>query len=496
MKMTHVIALFLICFVYVGVVAGADKRPNILLIVTDDQAPHTLKAYGNKVCETPHLDRLAGSGLVFDGAYHMGSWSGAVCTPSRHMIMTGRTVWHLPKGRRGRGGGKHAPANLAHFSMAAVFNRAGYDTFRTCKRGNSYEAANKLFTTRKDATKRGGTAASGSAWHGDQAVAFLKGRAEAKDRKPFLMYFGFSHPHDVRDGLPVLLEKYGAYNAKKPPTKVNPKAPPLQINYLPAHPFHHGHPGLRDEVRVSGVFRSRSEATIRNEQGRDYACIENIDRQIGRVLKVLRETGELDNTYIFFTADHGMSVGRHGLTGKQNLYQHTWRVPMIVSGPGIKGGRRAEGNVYLLDLLPTMCEMAGIKIPKTVEGKSFLPVLTGEKKVVREVLYGVYCGGTKPGMRSLKKGKWKLIKYDVMDGKVRETQLFNLEENPDELLKEHHAAEVVRLTGHKPKAHQVNLADDPKYAAKRRELEALLLSEMKRLDDPYRLWDQPMKKGG
>ena len=87
-----------------------------------------------------------------------------------------------------------------------------------------------------------------------------------------------------------------------------------------------------------------------------------------------------------------------------------------------------------------------------------------------------------------------MIKYDVLDGKVRETQLFNLDDNPNELIEQHHADAVIKLTGNRPAAHQVNLADDPKFAAKRKELEALLLAEQKRLDDPYRLWDQPAKE--
>ena len=110
---------------------------------------------------------------------------------------------------------------------------------------------------------------------------------------------------------------------------------------------------------------------------------------------------------------------------------------------------------------------------------------------MRDVLYGAYCGGTKPGIRSVRKGDWKLIKYDVLDGKVRETQLFNLKQNPDEFLQQHHDADVVALTGKRPAKHMVNLAEDPKHAAKLAELEALLRSEMARLDDPYQLWNHP-----
>ncbi|MDB4353504.1 sulfatase, partial [bacterium] len=122
---------------------------------------------------------------------------------------------------------------------------------------------------------------------------------------------------------------------------------------------------------------------------------------------------------------------------------------------------------------------------------SFGAVLDGERDTIRDVLYGVYCGGTKPGMRCVKKGDWKLIKYDVMDGAVQETQLFNLQENPHEFLEQHHKPAVNSLTGEIPEMHQRNLANDPRYSAKQKELEALLLSEQRRLDDPYRLWDQP-----
>jgi arylsulfatase A-like enzyme len=470
--------------------ALAAEKPNFLFILTDDQSPHTLGAYGNTVCQTPNIDRLAQEGMLFHDAHHMGSWIGAVCRPSRTMIMTGRSVWRIP-GAQGRGGESRAEvAEIANKSLPAVFNAAGYDTFRTCKRGNTFKPANALFDVLHEADKRGGNEESGSAWHGNHAMDFLARREATHDTDPFLMFLGFSHPHDPRNGTPELLRKYGAVNAQEPPTRVNPQSPTLQVNYLPQHPFHHGHPGLRDEVKVPGVMTARTEAAIRNELGREFACIENIDQQVGRVLDKLQAMGELDNTYVVFTADHGIAVGRHGLAGKQNLYEHTWRVPLLVRGPGIKAGSQASGYVYLQDVLPTFCDLAGIDPPEGVEGLSFRSVLEGKSQRVRDVLYGVYCGGTKPGMRSVKSEGWKLIKYDVMDGEVRETQLFDLRQNPHELLKEHHAAEVVVLTGNMPQPHQVNLADNPAHAAKRKELEALLLAEQVRWGDPYRLWDQ------
>jgi choline-sulfatase len=476
-----------------------DARPNILFIIVDDQSPYDLKIYNpQSTLETPNIDRLAADGMVFDGAYHMGAWTGGVCTPSRHMVMSGRTVWHIPN-KPGRMNNPHitnpklVPPDLAQYTMPAVFNRAGYDTMRTCKRGNSYEAANELFTVRHDATKRGGTDETGSAWHADRVLEYLADRKAAQDTNPFLIYFGFSHPHDVRDGKPELLSKYGAVNHtdKNQLPPADPKQPRLPGNYLPTHPFDNTHMTVRDEVNVSGVWNKRDERTIRNELGREFACSENIDIQIGRVFEKLEAMGELDNTYIFYTADHGMAIGRHGLQGKQNLYDHTWRVPFIVKGPGIQPHSRVKGNIYLLDVLATLCDLAGITPPKTSEGISLKPVLQGKQETVRDVLFGVYCGGAKPGMRCVKKGDWKLLKYDSPRDGVRNTQLFNLADNPDEFLEEHRDPKVAELTGAILSADQRDLAEDPRYRGKLAEMEALLLAEMRRLDDPYRLWNQP-----
>lgn len=479
--------------------AEETKRPNVLFIIVDDQSPFDLKIYNERsTLDTPNIDWLAKNGATFDEAYQMGAWVGAVCTCSRHMVMSGRTLWHIPDKRQPSKNNpntkdpKLVPPELANNTLAAVFNRAGYDTMRTCKNGNSYEAANKQFTVRRDATKRGGTAETGSAWHADQVLDFLNQRERTKDEDPFFIYFGFSHPHDTRDGTPELLEKYGAVNHTDKNTlpELEGKEPKLPINYLPKHPFHHGQPGLRDEVAVKGVWTKRDEATIRNEIGRQYACSENIDIQIGRVLEKLKATGELENTYIVYTSDHGMAIGRHGLQGKQNLYQHTWRVPYIVTGPKIESGIRVKGNIYLLDSLATLCGLTNVTPPETNEGKSAAPVLFGETETVRDVMYGCYCGGTQPGMRCVKKGDWKLVKFDVLDGEVQETQLFNLAENPHEFLQQHRSKQVVSYTGVKPTKDQTNLADDPRFAEKRQEMETLLLSEMKRLHDPHKLWDQ------
>jgi len=449
------------------VTTHAAKRPNILFILADDQSQEDLKIY-NPLSElsTPTLDKLAQEGMVFDGAYHMGSWSGAVCAPSRTMIMTGRSVWHIPgSGNPNNDNANMVPVDIADNTMAAIFNRAGYATMRTCKMYNSYTAANNQFTVNVESISRDGNDSTGSAWHTEQVLNYLDDREASEDDAPFLIYFGFSHPHDPRNGKEGLLEKYGAVNHTDENSlpELNDEQPTLAYSYLPEHPFFHGHYNLRDEERVEGVWKNRDEATIRNEMGREFACSENIDDQVSRVLDRLEEMGELENTYVFYTSDHGIAIGKHGLQGKQNLYDHTWKVPFIVKGPGVQTGR-AEGNIYLYDVLGTMCDLAGITMPESVESVSFRSVLEGQD--------------------------WKLIKYDVDNGDVRETQLFNVADNPDEILSQHHSPEVIALTGNTPSIDQVNLATDMRYADTLAMLETLLLDAMASNDDPYRLWNQ------
>ncbi|MFI3268541.1 MAG: sulfatase-like hydrolase/transferase [Rikenellaceae bacterium] len=480
--------------------AGDAKRPNILFVIADDQDAATLGVYGDKEVDTPVLDKLASEGVTLTNAYQMGSYIGGVSVASRTMIMTGRNVWEAQKLQQNQNKYEQLSGNAAivdpsapeYNSLPALFYRAGYETFRTCKMGNSYNAANVLFEQRYDKTCRQGDDENGSTWHADNAIKYFNDRSELEmeERKPFLMYLGFSHPHDPRNGRPELLEKYGAKNVEVP-TEINEKTPALPISYLPEKTFHDGHPDLRDEVAVFGVMERRDEITVRNEIGKEYACIENIDTQLGRVLEALEATGELDNTYIIYTSDHGIAVGKHAYMGKQNLFNHTYKVPFIVKGPGVLKNKLREGNTYLMDVLPFLCDLADIDVPDVVEGKSFKSVIEGDSDVIRDVMYGVYCGGTKPGIRTVVKGDWKLIKYDVLDGTVRETLLFNTKDNPNELMEEHHKEDVIAMTGNKPKAKQVNLASDPKYADKLAEMEALLLEQMIEQRDPYRLWNQP-----
>ena len=156
-----------------------------------------------------------------------------------------------------------------------------------------------------------------------------------------------------------------------------------------------------------------------------YAVISHLDQQIGRILAALEETGQRDNTIIIFSSDHGLGVGSHGIRGKQNMYEHTINVPLILSGPGIPADKRAQAQVCLRDLYPTVCELCGIEIPATVTGKSFAPVLRGQRDAIHPFVVGYF----RDQQRMIRSDRWKLIVYPHLGRR----QLFDLQNDPHEL---------------------------------------------------------------
>jgi len=462
-----------------GLPVFVPEPPNFLFIIADDMDTYTINAYRNSEpvendernqaypINTPNLDRLAAEGMLFHQARIMGSWTGAVCTGTRTTIMTGRNTWAAEIDHGGAGSGADTLPGIFNQGLRSGLNALPHATYRTCKNGNSYNTANNEFTVRNDATRRGNTT-------------------------PFMMYLGFSHPHDERNAQPELATFYNSINTTTPGSVIlNQGAPPLPLNHLPVneangiptnypfHPFDHGHLNVRDEINAPGILDYRNEAVVRNEIGRNFACVDWIDQQLGRVFAKLEDpNGDgntsdsvLDNTYIIFTSDHGIAIGRHGLQGKQNLYEHSWRVPYIVRGPGIAAGSETDALVYLHDTFPTLCDLAGIALPNTIDeddGRSFRAVLEGDSETAREELYGLYAGGSQPGMRAITDGRFKLIKYDVDGNTTQVTQMFDLESNPFELLPAHG---------------QPNIADVAAYAAIRQNLEETLMEQRLLNDD-------------
>jgi arylsulfatase A-like enzyme len=417
---------------WVGGAARAETRPNIVLILSDDQRWDTVAALGNPEIRTPNLDRLVERGFRFDNAFCMGSMIGAVCLPSRTMLITGRSLWRIPSNPRA----KVTPEGV--HTLPKLLGDAGYATFHSGKAGNACTFANAEFATNIETNGR--TATSGTE-HADNAIAFLK-RHDGK--APFFMYLAPQVPHDPRLAPPEYVAMY------------DPKALSLSKNFMPRHPFDNGELMIRDEVLAP---HPRTPGEMRRHLADYYSTISHWDHDIGRVLEALDARGFSENTVIIFSSDQGLAVGgRHGLMGKQNLYEHV-KPPMIFAGPAIPNGR-SGALVYLFDLYPTICDLAGVKTPEEAEGKSLLPVIRGEKKKVRDWLFGAY-GACQ---RMVRDERWKLLKYNASG--VKNVQLFDLENDPNEL---------------------DNLADDARSSSERERLEHLMAEARRHFGDPVDL---------
>jgi arylsulfatase A-like enzyme len=411
-----------------GMASAAEKQPNILFILTDDQRWDTIHALGNSEIQTPVLDGLVQRGFHFNNAYCQGSMTGAVCLPSRTMILTGRSLWHLPANLRA----VEPPPNVP--LLPTLVNAAGYTSFHSGKPGNACRYANAQFHTNIEAEKNRNSATE----HADNVLKFVRGH---DGRTPFFAFLAPPVPHDPRWAAARFTKLYD-------PAKIT-----LSKNFMPRHPFDNGELHVRDE-ELAGFPRTPEE--MRQHLADYYASVSELDFEIGRILSAIAERGWTENTVIIFSSDQGLAVGgRHGLMGKQNLYEHV-RPPLILAGPGIPHGQ-SDALVYLYDLFPTICELAGAPIPEVAEGQSLLKIVHGQSSSLRPWLFGAY----RDCQRMIRDDRWKLIAYHAAG--TRNTQLFDLASDPDELH---------------------NLAADPQHAAERTRLEALLRQARREFNDP------------
>ncbi len=441
----------LFCSVSLVAFSHAASRPNLVFLFADDMRADTIAALGNSHIQTPNLDRLVARGTSFTRAYIMGGLQGAVCVPSRAMMLSGRTLFRISDQLK----------DVTTWPM--VFRAGGYETFGCGKWHNgaaSYAASfpngksvflggmsDQFRVPIRDVTADGKltpprtNAVHASEIFAGEAIDFL--RAQKGAAKPFVLYVAFTAPHDPRDAPKE-------FHARYDPAKL-----PLPKNFLPKHPFNNGEMTVRDEQLLSWP---RTEAAVRKETADYYAIITHLDAQIGRVLEALRETGRGEETIVVFAADNGLAVGSHGLLGKQNLYEHSMRVPLIIGGPGLPAGRRADAMCYLFDLFPTLCELAGLETPKSVEGRSLVPVLKKEQPRHRDAIFTAY----RNIQRSVNDGRFKLIRYPH----INRSQLFDLQNDADELR---------------------DLSEDAPLKVKREELMARLVALQKEFGDKQSL---------
>lgn len=445
---------------------AATQRPNFLFLIADDLTYNGIRAMGNAEVETPHLDALMARGCTFTHCFHQGSWTGAVCVASRSMLNSGLTAFHawksieeVPLWGQTMGDAGYSTSIVGKWHLSRTALERSFRDRKTVFMGGMFESG-------PDAYNRPAAGNTWTPWDTSRKGQWLDARmwrkaAEspiehsaqvwadtASDRllerkgtdEPFFLYVGFTSPHDPRQAPKEIVDRYPANKIAIPP------------NYLPEHPFDQGDAKVRDELLAPFP---RTRAAVQLHRSEYYAHITYLDRQIGRILAALEESGKLENTYVIFTADHGLAVGQHGLMGKQNLYDHSTRMPLIVAGPGIDQGRRVDEMVYQHSVYPTVCELAGIAVPKTVEFPALTGWLRGPGGSKTESVFCWY----RDFQRSVRTEEHKLIAYPQA-GKV---QIFDLKNDPWE------TRDVGEQTG---------------YAAVRRNLMALLKKHQKEMDDP------------
>lgn len=426
-------------------VCGASAAsPNVLFFFCDDQRADTIAALGNAHIKTPNLDRLVRRGVAFNRAYMMGGLQGATCVPSRAMLLSGRSLFRIDE------------RLMEHETWPAAFGRAGYTTFLSGKWHNGAPSIAKSFQRARSMLVAGMadpmnadlshlekgeiTPPRRSPQHicsvfADEAIALIR---EKSDR-PFFCYIPFDGPHDPHIVPPDF------------PIHYDPASIPLPPNFQPQHAWDNGHMVNRDETLLPWP---RTPQAIRTMLAEYYRYITYLDAQMGRVLDALEASPHAKNTYIVFAADSGVGRGSHGLIGKQNLYEHSMRVPLIVAGPGLPANRTTDAMVYLFDVLPTLGALCGVKGPATSEGIDFSPTLRDPARPVRDTMLFAF----RHVQRGLRDERWKLIRYPEID----RTQLFDLQGDPHEI---------------------ANLATRPEHAARVKAMTATLLTEMQRWGD-------------
>lgn len=431
-------SFFVIPFlIFVQVCFGErPAKPNILFIFSDDQSFETLGKLGLTEGKTPNLDRLSEQGARFDRAYNMGSWSGAVCVASRHMLNTGTFLWRAHKtyktAEKERKEGRYWPVRM---------KAAGYKTYFTGKwhlnakvaqcfdvvknpRGGMPKTVTSAYQRPKSKDdklwkpndpKHGGFWEGGKHWSevtADDAISFIN---EAKKHtEPFFAYIAFNAPHDPRQSPKEYLDRYPLKNIHTPE------------NFLPSYPYNQEMqcpPSLRDENLAPFP---RTEYAVRVHRKEYFAITHHMDDQIGRILAALDASGQRDNTYIIFTSDHGLAVGRHGLIGKQNLYEHSTRVPFFISGPGIPKGKVITAPIYLQDAMATSLAIADSEASNTIEFQNLLPLAKGKTKASKHrEIYGAYLDA----QRSITINNQKLIVYP----KAKVFRIYDLAKDSQEM---------------------------------------------------------------
>ena len=442
--------------------APAARRPNVLFIAADD-LNNDLGLYGHPLVKSPNLDRLAQRGVAFDRAY----CQFPLCSPSRSSLMTGlrpdttrvfNLQYHFRKGMpdvvtlsqlfknngyyAGRVGKIYHYGNPGDIGTSGLddsqswtefFNPAGRDktalepdviNYTPQRKGLGASMAFLSDATGEDEEHTDGKVAT-------KAIELLESHRD----KPFFLAVGFYKPHCPFIAPRKYFDRYSMEQITLPDLAPDFSEKALKPALASTQPW--PHMGLtKDQAREVKLAY--------------YATISFLDAQVGRVLDALDRLKLRDNTIVVFWSDHGYHLGEHGLWMKQSNHEESARVPMIIAAPGFKSaGTKSSRTVELLDLYPTLADLAGLPAPKGLEGASLKPLLENPKAAWSRPAFTQVQRANFPG-HSIRTERFRYTEWDFG---TKGAELYDHEKDPQELR---------------------NLADDPAHAAARKELRAEL----------------------
>jgi len=415
-----VIKLFTIAFfTAVTITAQESKRPNIILILTDQHKSTALGSTGNSDVKTPNLDKLAENGMRFDNAYV----TFPLCTPSRSSIFTGKMPHRLGVNSNKKGDNHIHPSEKKNV-LGKVLSNAGYD----CAYGGKWHAHEASMVTGNGFEF---IAPMGDIGLAEKSIEYINSKKESKN--PFFMVVSFDNPHNICEWARNEPLPYG--NVPKVAIEKTPKLP---LNFKKSTTFPEVLQLEQNANKKVYPTANYSEEDWRQYLYAYYQLVEKVDFEIGKIINAVDAAGIRENTLIIFTSDHGDGNAAHGWNQKTALFEETIKVPFIVSYvDNIKKEKKAKTTLISngLDLYPTICDYAGIPIKNNLHGKSLKAVFEDKQKklkrdfvVVETKFEGKQALGTTG--RAVVSKKYKYVLYNW--GKNRE-QLFDLEKDPFEM---------------------------------------------------------------
>ena len=491
--MKHILLTTLLSsFVFPHSSFAAEQRPNILFIFSDDHAQHAISAYGSKVNQTPHLDRLAKDGARFTNSFVTNS----ICTPSRATLLTGQyshingvPVFNNFDGSRDNAA-KHLQKGGYHTGMIGKWHLGsdptGFDRWIVLPGQGAYWNPQFLLPGKKKLNIEGHCTDITT----DLGIEWLKTRPADK---PFFLMLHQKAPHRAWEPAPRHVEMFKDKVIPEPETlwddyATRPTALPINEQTVARDltrrdlkltpPAELKGPALQKwmnekpmELEVDGKLLSGKELVKWKYQKymRDYlACVQGVDDGVGKVLDYLDAAGLAENTIVIYSADNGWYLGDLGLYDKRFMYEPGLHVPLLVRGPGVKKGSVPEQFVANIDLAPTFLDLAGLPVPDSMQGRSIAPLFRGESpKDWRTSFYYRYYHD--PGHHNtmahlgVRTATHKLIHYWKQDA----YELFDLTADPNE---------------QRNLLHSQSDASNPAIAAKFTELK----SELARLKQKYK----------